>query len=147
MSASDTTFTRSSVMASFAQSLLAAATAAAAAGGFRMSFAVVDECGMPKAFVRMDMASFTSGHVAQDKAFTAASGRPTSVWHEALANDAVLEAGARHTIPRMTTLPGGFPIEIDGLVVGGFGVSGGHYSDDTAVALAALKEVGSRYEW
>ena len=112
-----------------------------------MSFAVVDESGQPKAFLRMDGASFTSGYVAQDKAFTAASGRSTLAWHEALAHDEVLEAGARHTIPRMTTLPGGFPIEIDGVVVGGFGVSGGHYNDDVRIALAALAEVGARHEW
>jgi uncharacterized protein GlcG (DUF336 family) len=141
------TFSRSSVSVELAQSLISAAIAAAAAGGFRMSFAVVDESGQPKAFARMDGASFTSGYVAQDKAFTAASGRTTQAWHQALSSDAVLETGARHTIPRMTTLPGGIPIEIDGAVVGGLGVSGGHYSDDAAVAVAALKSVGARHEW
>lgn len=140
-------FTRSSVTASLAQSLISAAIDSATTEGFRMSFAVVDESGAPKAFVRTDGASFTSGYVAQDKAFTAASGRPTGLWHEALANDPVLEAGARNTIPRMTTLPGGFPIEVDGVVVGGFGVSGGHYNDDSAVAISALKAVGARHEW
>lgn len=147
MTSAEHTFTRRSVAESLAHELLAAAARAAVARNLRMSIAIVDESGLLKGFIRMDGASFTSGSVAQDKAFTGASGRPTRVWHDALEADAVLGAGARASIPRMVTLPGGFPIEIDGRVVGGFGVSGGHYDDDVAVALAALAEVGARHEW
>ena len=43
---------------------------------------------------------------------------------------------------RLIVFGGGFPIEIDGAVVGAVGVSGGHYKQDMEVAeagLAALK--------
>jgi uncharacterized protein GlcG (DUF336 family) len=36
-----------------------------------------------------------------------------------------------------------FPITVDGQVVGAVGVSGGHYSEDAAVAEAALAAVGA----
>ncbi|MCU1480517.1 MAG: hypothetical protein JWQ19_1303 [Subtercola sp.] len=147
MTISESTFIRRSVSEALAHSLLLASARAAVAHNLRMSIAVVDESGLLKGFMRMDGASFTSGSVAQDKAFTGASGRATGLWHDALEADAVLSAGARQAIPRMVTLPGGFPIEVDGIVVGGLGVSGGHYRDDVAVALEALAEVGARHEW
>jgi uncharacterized protein GlcG (DUF336 family) len=37
---------------------------------------------------------------------------------------------------------GGYPIKIDGAIVGGIGVSGGHYEQDMKVAEAALKALG-----
>jgi uncharacterized protein GlcG (DUF336 family) len=36
---------------------------------------------------------------------------------------------------------GGLPISIDGAVVGGIGVSGGHYSDDAKIAEAGLSVI------
>jgi uncharacterized protein GlcG (DUF336 family) len=43
---------------------------------------------------------------------------------------------------RLVTFGGGFPIVVDGEVVGAIGVSGGHYTDDMAVADAALSSAG-----
>jgi uncharacterized protein GlcG (DUF336 family) len=40
------------------------------------------------------------------------------------------------------TLGGGYPITVDGEVIGGIGVSGGHYTDDMAVAKGALEAAG-----
>ena len=40
---------------------------------------------------------------------------------------------------RFAIFVGGFPIEVDGAVVGGIGVSGGSGEQDTAVATAALE--------
>nr|WP_308113420.1 heme-binding protein [Alicyclobacillus tolerans] len=42
-----------------------------------------------------------------------------------------------HT-PRLTAFGGGFPIKIDGVLVGGIGVSGGHYTQDMMCAQAGL---------
>ena len=39
---------------------------------------------------------------------------------------------------RFAVFVGGFPIEVDGDVVGGIGISGGNGEQDTAVGLAAL---------
>jgi uncharacterized protein GlcG (DUF336 family) len=141
------TFERRSITAEFAMRLIKELTAAATQGKCRLSFAIVDESGVMKASMRMDGASVTSSSVAADKAFTASGGRPTHLWHNVIAADEVLKAGAIHSIPRMVTLGGGYPIVIDGAVVGGLGVSGGHYSDDMAVAQAALNRVGARNEW
>ncbi|MEQ3549773.1 heme-binding protein [Pseudonocardia nematodicida] len=141
------TLTRPTVSASLATALIAAAERASVAAGLRMSLAVIDESGLLKAFHRMDGASFTSGSVAQDKAFSAASGRPTHAWHAALEADAVLGAGARSAIPRLVTLGGGYPVIVAGELVGGLGVSGGHYTQDMDVAVAALAEIGARSDW
>jgi uncharacterized protein GlcG (DUF336 family) len=142
-----TTVSRSSVSSALAAALVLAVEEVSTGSGFRMSAAVVDDSGLLKAFLRMDGASFTSGPVAQDKAFSAAGGNPTHGWHRALENDAVLGAGARSAIPRLVTLGGGYPVVVDGQVLGGLGVSGGHYSDDMTVAVAALAQVGARSEW
>jgi uncharacterized protein GlcG (DUF336 family) len=39
---------------------------------------------------------------------------------------------------------GGYPLKIDGQIVGGIGVSGGHYSQDMEVAQAALAVLDSQ---
>lgn len=146
VSSSVDTFEKASVSASLVLRLLDALVDVASGFGHRMSFAVVDENGVAKATLRMDGASFTSTSVAADKAYTAAGGRATHQWHEAVAGDAVLAQTALTSIPRLTTLGGGFPIMVDGRVVGGLGVSGGHYTDDMAVARAAMERVGARHE-
>ncbi|MFD8338269.1 heme-binding protein [Streptomyces solisilvae] len=147
MGGNDSTFEKVSVGANFSLKLLAQLTEAAAKAGQRMSFSIVDESGANKASLRMDGASFTSAFVAADKAYTAASGRPTHLWHDTLAEDEVLGGGARSAIPRLTTLGGGYPIVLEGRLVGGVGVSGGHYTDDMAVAVAALVQAGAKHEW
>jgi len=38
---------------------------------------------------------------------------------------------------------GGYPIKVGDRIVGGIGVSGGHYTQDMAVARAALSALGS----
>jgi uncharacterized protein GlcG (DUF336 family) len=40
------------------------------------------------------------------------------------------------------TFGGGYPLVVDGEIVGGIGVSGGHYNDDMVVAQGALRAVG-----
>jgi uncharacterized protein GlcG (DUF336 family) len=140
-------WTRQTISADLATALTAAARAAAEERGFRFSIAVVDESGTLASFVRMDRASVTSGAVAIDKAFTAVSGRPTHLWQDAVANDVGLEIGARGAIPRLVTLGGGYPIVVEGAVIGGLGVSGGHYTQDMEVALAALAETEAKSDW
>jgi uncharacterized protein GlcG (DUF336 family) len=47
----------------------------------------------------------------------------------------------------MLVVPGGFPMIVDGNCVGGYGIAGGHYSEDEMLggrALAAL--AGRDYE-
>jgi uncharacterized protein GlcG (DUF336 family) len=110
----------------------------ARAMGVPMVIAVVDESGVLKAFTRMDGAPLLSVDLAKDKAYTSAAyGLPTHVWFEFIKDDAPLLHGIVKT-PRLIVFGGGYPIEIDGAVVGAVGVSGGHYKQDMEVAEAGL---------
>ncbi len=135
------TIAKASISKETAQKLLAAAEKAAADMGVPMCIAVCDESGILKAFVRMDGAALLSVDIAQNKAYTAISfGMPTHGWFDFIKNDPPLLHGITHT-PRLVVFGGGYPVEIDGQVVGGIGVSGGHYSQDMKVAEAALKAI------
>lgn len=135
---SDISHSQRSVSATTARKLLDAAAEHAAAKGKAMVIAVVDQSGVLKAFCRMDDSPLLSVQIAQDKAYSAAAfGIPTDQWYEFIKDDGPLLHGIVHT-PRLTVFGGGFPIVDDGVVVGGLGVSGGHYSDDMDVGKAAL---------
>ena len=45
------------------------------------------------------------------------------------------------TTPRVTLLPGGLPISVGGVLIGGIGVGGGTGDQDVLVAQAALSKV------
>ncbi len=133
------TFEKQSVSSEVARRMIAAAEEKAAAMGHGLVVAVVDESGVLKAFSRMDGAPLLSVQVAQDKAYTAAGfGMSTDAWHDFIKDDPPLAAGAPTGIDRLVVFGGGYPITVDGRVVGGVGVSGGHYSQDMEVARAAL---------
>jgi uncharacterized protein GlcG (DUF336 family) len=103
--------------------------------GKAMVIAVMDATGDLLSFRRMDGAPKLSIGIAQDKAYTAAAfGLATHQWHEFISNDPPLALGIVHT-PRLVVFGGGYPIAIDGEVVGAIGVSGGHYSEDMEVAV------------
>src|SRR5204862_258490 len=111
--------------------------------GSPMVIAIVDESGVRKAWCRMDGAALLSVQIAQDKAYTAAGfGLSTDQWHDFIKNDPPLAAGAAAGIDRLVVFGGGFPIKIGEQVVGGIGVSGGHYSQDMQVAEAGLAALG-----
>lgn len=108
-----------------------------------MVIAVCDEAGNLKAFSRMDGAPLLSVDIAQNKAYTAISfGMPTHAWFEFIKNDPPLLHGITHT-PRLVVFGGGYPVKLNGHIVGGIGVSGGHYSEDQQCAEAALKALGA----
>ncbi|GEL19721.1 GlcG/HbpS family heme-binding protein [Pseudonocardia asaccharolytica] len=126
-----------------AHRLIAAAEAKAAEIGVPMCIAVCDAGGNLKVFSRMDGAPLLSTQVAQDKAYTAAGfGMPTDGWHDFIKDDAPLAAGAVAGIQRLIIFGGGYPIKVDESVVGGIGVSGGHYTQDQEVAKAGLAALG-----
>ncbi|TAL28453.1 GlcG/HbpS family heme-binding protein [Phenylobacterium sp.] len=132
------TFTKGSITASAAAEVLRGAEAKAAEMGVPMVIAVADESGVLKGYTRMDGAPLLSVELAQDKAYTAAAyGIATHTWHDFIKGDPPLLHGIVKT-PRLIVFGGGYPIEIDGVVVGGVGVSGGHYEQDMEVAKAGL---------
>lgn len=130
--------TKRSITQETADRLIAAASAKASEMGLAMVISIVDESGILKAFCRMDGAALLSVDIATNKAYTAVSfGMPSHGWHEFIKNDPPLLHGIVHT-PRLVVFGGGYPISEDGQVIGGIGVSGGHYEQDMAVAEAGL---------
>jgi uncharacterized protein GlcG (DUF336 family) len=135
------TITKKSISQETAKKLIAAAEKAAIELGVPMSIAIVDESGILKAFSRMDGAALLTVDIAKDKAYTAISfGIPTHGWFDFIKNDPPLLHGIIKT-PRLTVFGGGYPVEIDGVAVGGIGLSGGHYTQDMKVAEAALAAI------
>jgi uncharacterized protein GlcG (DUF336 family) len=132
-------YAKASISTEAARRLIEAAEAKAAELGKPFVTAVVDDGGVLKAFSRMDGAPLLSVQVAQDKAYTAAGfGLPTHGWHDFIKDDAPLADGAPTGIDRLVVFGGGYPLMVGEQLVGGVGVSGGHYSEDMAVAEAAL---------
>ena len=137
------TFSKSSISTDAAGRLIAAAEAKAAELGKAFVIAVVDDGGVLKAFSRMDGAPLLSVQVAQDKAYTAVGfAMPTHGWHDFIKDDPPLADGAPSGIDRLVVFGGGYPLLAGDQLVGGIGVSGGHYSDDMQVAEAALAAFG-----
>jgi homogentisate 1,2-dioxygenase len=133
---------KQNLSAELATRLMAGAVAKARDMGVPMSISICDSSGNMVLFQRMDLASLLSVGIAQDKAYTsAATGMPTHGLHDFIKDDPPLAAGIVHT-PRLVVFGGGYPVTIDGTLVGAIGVSGGHYSQDMQVAQAALAAAG-----
>jgi len=125
-----------------AETLMRGAVAKAEEMGVPMCIAITDQSGTLVQFLRMDRSPLLSVNIAQDKAYTAVSfGMATHEWHDFIKDDAPLLHGIVHT-PRLVVFGGGYPIKVNGELVGGIGVSGGHYSHDMEVAQAALAAAG-----
>lgn len=107
--------------------------------GMPFSISIVDRVGNLKAFAAMDGAPVLSLEIAQNKAFSAATyNRATHEWYDKLKDDPPLLHGIVHT-PRLIIFGGGYPIKINNELIGGVGVSGGHYTHDMQVCQAALE--------
>jgi uncharacterized protein GlcG (DUF336 family) len=65
----------------------------------------------------------------------------TDAWHDFIKEDEPLRLGIVHT-NRLVTFGGGYPIKLDGDLIGAVGVSGGHYTHDIQVAGGALEAMG-----
>jgi uncharacterized protein GlcG (DUF336 family) len=133
-------FQKSSITSEAAERLISAAEAKSREMGKAMCIAVCDEDGILKAFRRMDGAALLSVQIAQDKAFTAISfgGLATHEWYDFIKNDPPLLNGIVKT-DRLVVFGGGYAIKTSEGIIGGIGVSGGHYSEDMQVAEAGLE--------
>ncbi len=130
------------VSADTAHALVAAIAAHAAENGRAAAISVCDAGGVLKAFLRMDGAPLLAIKWAHDKAYTAAGfGLATDVWYPMIKDNGPLMTG----IPqgeRVVVFGGGFPLVIDGVLVGGVGVSGGMPDQDIESAQAGMAKVG-----
>ncbi|ENQ7793645.1 MULTISPECIES: GlcG/HbpS family heme-binding protein [Pseudomonas] len=110
--------------------------------GIKVNAAVVDRNGNTLAYLRMSGAFLHSEGLAVDKAYTAASfGFATREWMDKIGDDARLRIGITSR-PRLVVLGGGVPIILDGVCMGGVGVSGGTEEQDEICANAALEALG-----
>lgn len=120
-----------------------AALAHAASLSVAINVAVVDRSGLLIAFLRMPGAPLHSIDIATDKAYTAASfGLPTSKWVEALAKHSEGVQQGLVLRPRFVIFGGGLPINVDGQLIGGIGVSGASEAQDEECARAGLAAMG-----
>ncbi len=136
------TIEKKSISLDTARQIVSVAADKARELGVPMAIAVCDESGILKAFNRMDGAALLAVRIAQQKAWASVSfNMPTHGYYDFIKNDPPLTLGLPHQ-QDMIVFGGGYPIKIDGQVVGAIGVSGGHYSQDQQVAEAALKAIG-----
>jgi len=132
-----------------ARVMVQAALARAQALGVPETVCVVDDGGYPIAMERMDGARITGPQIAWNKAFTAAGHKRSTHLFNVPPNGPALPGNEAFGIQwsfegRFAVFVGGFPVVVNGEVVGGVGLSGGNGEQDTQcglAALAALKEL------
>jgi uncharacterized protein GlcG (DUF336 family) len=127
-----------SISAELAQNMVNAAVAKARELGVSENVAILDDGGNLKAFSRMDGAAVLCIEMAQNKAYTALFGVSTQEFFDFIQGDPSLLAGIP-TLSRVAAWGGGFPIKVDGEVVGAIGISGAPaVQNDVDCARAAL---------
>jgi uncharacterized protein GlcG (DUF336 family) len=127
-----------SISSELAQKMVDEAVAKARELGVTENVAILDDGGNLKAFRRMDGASIPTIEIAQNKAYTALFGVSTQDFFDFIQGDPSLLAGIP-TLGRVAAWGGGFPIKVNGEVVGAIGVSGAPaVQNDVDCARAAL---------
>ena len=126
------------ISSELAQKMVNAAVAKARELGVSENVAILDDGGNLKAFTRMDGAPIPTIEIAQNKAYTALFGVSTQDFFSFIQGDPSLLAGLP-TLARVAAWGGGFPIKVDGEIVGAIGLSGAPtVQNDVDCARAAL---------
>src|SRR5213594_4393074 len=129
---------KQSISSELAQKMMNAAVAKARELGVAENVVILDDGGNLKAFSRMDGATIPTIEMAQNKAYTALLGISTQDFFNFIQGDPSLLAGIP-TLARMAAWGGGFPVKVNGEVVGAIGVSGAPtVQNDIDCARAAL---------
>src|ERR1700681_1165284 len=126
-----------SISSELAQKMVNAAVAKARELGVTENVAILDDGGNLKAFSRMDGASIPTIEIAQKKAYTALFGVSTQDLFDFIKGDPSLLAGIP-TLARVAAWGGGFPIKVNGEVVGAIGLSGAPRCRTTSTARERL---------
>lgn len=107
--------------------------------GIPMCSAVTDESGHLIAFDRLDGGKVSSISIAIDKAFTSAVARKGTHIYNGLCQPGQPTFGIHVTNGgHFCIIGGGLPVTVNGVIVGGVGVSSGTAGEDQVVAEAAL---------
>ncbi|MCF8480967.1 MAG: heme-binding protein [Rhodospirillum sp.] len=122
-----------------AEVLIGGAEAKAREIGVPMCIAVTDESGNLIAFDRMDGGKVTSIPIAIDKAFTGAAARKGTHVYGELCQPGQPTWGIHVTNGgHFSIIGGGLPVTVDGVIIGGVGVSSGTAVEDLICAEAAV---------
>jgi len=114
----------------------AAAEAEAAKNHWIVAIAILDDGGHLLHLIRMDGASPFNARTATAKGRTAAESRRSSlVWEERIKAGRTSMLG----MPGITPVQGGLPIVVEGITIGGVGVSGVQSHEDEQIAAAGIK--------
>lgn len=127
-----------------ARAMADAALKKAAQIGVLETVCVVDDGGYPIVLERMDGARITGPQIAWNKAFTASGHKRSTHLFNKSPNGPALPGNEAFGIQlsfegRFAVFVGGFPVVVNGEVVGGVGLSGGNGEQDTACGVAALE--------
>ncbi|HMA07869.1 MAG TPA: heme-binding protein [Ramlibacter sp.] len=127
-----------------ARHIVNAALAKAADIGVLETVCVVDEGGHPLVLERMDGARITGPQIAWNKAFTASGHKRSTHLFNTPPNGPALPGNEAFGIQwsfdgKFAVFVGGYPIVVNGEVVGGVGLSGGNGEQDTACGVAGLQ--------
>jgi len=127
-----------SISSELAQKMVDAAVAKASELGVSENVAILDDGGNLKAFSRMDGAPIPTIEMAQNKAYTALFGVSSQDFFNFIQGDPSLFGRHPHAT-RIAAWGGGFPITVDGELVGAIGLSGAPtVQNDVDCARAAL---------
>src|SRR6266853_368430 len=137
---------KQSISSELAQKMVNAAVAKARELGVSENVTILDDGGNLKAFSRMDGAPIPTIEMAQNKAYTALLGVSTQDFFNFIQGDPSLLAGVP-TLARMAAWGEGFPIKVNGEIVGAIGVSGAPtVQNDVDCARAALAVVSDEVQ-
>ena len=131
--------------------MVAAAIRQAEEIGVLETVCVTDEGGYPIVLERMDGARVTGPQIAWNKAFTAAGHKRSTHLFTRPPEGPALPGNEAFGIQwsfegRFAAFVGGFPVVVDGEVVGGVGLSGGNGEQDIKCGLAALEALKALLE-
>ena len=127
-----------------ARHMVAAAIRKAEEIGVLESVCIVYDGGYPLLLERMDGARITGPQIAWNKAFTAAGHKRSTHLFNTPPNGPALPGNEAFGIQwsfdgKFAVFVGGYPIVVNGEVIGGVGLSGGNGEQDTACGVAALE--------
>ena len=113
--------------------------------GVPIVVSIVDAKGVLMYFHRMSDALLISNDIAQAKAYTAVALKAaTHEVHQSAQPDGDLFNIESMVNRKICTFGGGYPIIIDGEIVGGIGISGGTVAEDMDIASHALQSLLTR---
>lgn len=107
--------------------------------GVSVSAAVVDSDMNLVAFIKTDTATAHSAETSRRKANTAASTQKPTGWM----TDSLETTLPMATGNLLTNIPGGYPIKVENIYIGGLGIAGGTVDQDKAIAVATIKAIGA----